>query len=690
MTRILRTRLVRFARIAAFAPPLALACGRSEPPRVPPSSEIPVRPVASSAPPAPPTRAHAAVPRARFNQLAVELNLPLFWANDRNGDGAVDPDEVAELLFYGSDFAGGASQWVEGGKLTAAFDAAYAKIEKAATAAPPSGSDDESMRRKLVLEDLEQGAPTLVQTDLRRVSEAERTMVKHVFAATQLVDALYATQTGIVALMPRIPGDDPASQSLFRRNWGPKCVGPRTERNPQCTAIPGAPSPIVDAYPASMQKDPKFCEALEKRADAKALLGPFTVVREKKDALVAMALPKAYPKMAQVASELRAAAAALDGTNEKALRTYLEAAAKSFEDGNWDHADEAWSKMNAQSSKWFLRIGADEVYWEPCSHKAGFHVTFARINEGSLKWQEKLTPLQQEMENALGAHIGAPYKAAKVTFHLPDFIDIIWNAGDDRNAIGATVGQSLPNWGKVANEGRGRTVAMSNLYTDPDSLRVRRLGAESLLTKDGMASYVDDPAAGMLKTILHEATHNLGPAHEYAHKGKTDVQWFGGGMASMLEELKAETGALYFTDWLRKKGVLDATTAKQAYIDGIVWAFGHVSRGMYTEGGQRKAYSQLSAIQIGFLLDEGAMVFDPNAMAANGTDKGAFTVVLEKMPAASEKMMKVVGAIKASGDKAAAEALAKKYVDGDVVPQKLITERLLRHPKASFVYTVDM
>jgi len=52
--------------------------------------------------------------------------------------------------------------------------------------------------------------------------------------------------------------------------------------------------------------------------------------------------------------------------------------------------------------------------------------------------------------------------------------------------------------------------------------------------------------------------------------------------------------------------------------------------------------------------------------------------------------MKIVGRIKAAGDRKEAEALAKKYVDGDRVPHKTITERMLRYPKASFVYAVDL
>src|SRR5690606_34946801 len=124
---------------------------------------------------------------------------------------------------------------------------------------------------------------------------------------------------------------------------------------------------------------------------------------------------------------------------------------------------------------------------------------------------------QQAMEDDVATRIGAPYQARTVTFHLPDFIRIVFNAGDARNAIGATIGQSLPNWGPVASESRGRTVAMSNLYTDADSMKVRRDKAASLLSAAAMADYANDPGISILSTVLHEAMHNLGPSHEYRY-----------------------------------------------------------------------------------------------------------------------------------------------------------------------------
>jgi len=668
------------------------ACGGSEPaplaPTAPPLPAPTAEPTAA-APTATP-KAHAAVERTAFNRSAQRLNLPLYWSLDKNNDGSIEPDETALLLFYPSSET---AKWVENGSFTAAFEDSYLKIvdDAASGGARPGLTAEEKERRRLVVQDLDQGRATLVANDLSGLGADEKTFVKHILTVSSLIDALYATQTGAKALEDRVPRDDPASTSLFRRDWGPKCLQPLTEKNPACSSIPGAPKPIYDAYPTALQGETAFCEKLEKTPNSKTLLAPFVVVREKGASFEPVSFSVAYKaQMEPIAKELRAAGEAIKDEKEKPLKAYLASAAQSFLDNNWTPADEAWAKMNATNSAWYLRVAPDEVYWEPCNHKAGFHVTFARINKDSLAWQDKLVPVEQPMEQALATLIGKPYTARKVTFHLPDFVDIVINAGDDRRESGATIGQSLPNWGPVANEGRGRTVAMSNLYLDPDSQKSRRDGAESLLAKESMAEYVDSARPGLLATILHEATHNLGPAHEYKYKGKADTQWFGGGLASMMEELKAQTGALYFVDFVKQRSIIDAELARRTYTDNIVWALGHISRGMYTSTGGRKAYSQLAAIQIGFLLDEGALSWDASAKAANEKDVGAFTIHFDKLPGAIEKMMKAVGGLKASGDKAGAEALAKKYVDGTVVPQGIITERLLRNPRATFVYSLSL
>src|SRR5437868_5611332 len=186
-----------------------------------------------------------------MNRLAARFNLPLYWSADTNKNGVVEADEVHGLLFYPT-----AGEWTKDGKLTPAFDDAYRRLVQG-DALPASLTPQEAERRKLVRDDLDQGRATLVYNDLRGLSEDEKTFVKHVLAASALVDKLYATQRGIVDMTAQLPADDAASQSLFRRDWGPKCAAPQTEKNPACSALPGAPKPYVDVYPRSIQeKDP--------------------------------------------------------------------------------------------------------------------------------------------------------------------------------------------------------------------------------------------------------------------------------------------------------------------------------------------------------------------------------------------------------------------------------------------------
>ena len=605
-------------------------------------------------------------------------------------------------------------------------------------------SDSEKTRLNKVAEELDQAAVTVVATDFSASEDKEKAFVQAMLKVGGLIDGLYAKQLGIDKILDKIPENDVMSRSMVRRNWGVDAESPKMKNDKTCRAIAGDDKIPVGIYPEELQSDPEFCAKLDARSDAETLLDHFSVVvkaddkidenadkEEKKadkeagtDKKAGKADKKAgkadkkvgkadknagnddkygenlkpvpyneYFKddMTAISNALKEAAAALEGNEkEAALQKYLNAAADSFLSNNWEPADEAWAAMNSTNSAWYVRVAPDETYWEPCGRHAGFHMTFAKINPDALVWQEKLNPLQQDMEKEMAKIAGKPYKERKVSFHLPDFIDIVTNSGDDRDSFGATIGQSLPNWGPVANEGRGRTVAMSNLYTDPDSLRDRKTLASSMFTEKDMELLKDGKGPGLLSTIIHEAAHNLGPAHEYTVKGKKDNEIYGGTLASMAEEFKAQTAALWYLPYLVKKGAIDQKLANESYADSIYWAFGHISKGMTNAEGRIQPYSQLAAIQIGMMLEDGALKFDPEAMAANGTDKGAFIIDLEKMPKSVERIMKAIAQSKASGDKEVLVKLQKQHVEGTAIPFDIIKERMLRLPKTSFVYSVTV
>src|ERR1044071_4987340 len=91
-----------------------------------------------------------------------------------------------------------------------------------------------------------------------------------------------------------------------------------------------------------------------------------------------------------------------------------------------------------------------------------------------------------------------------------------------------------------------------------------------------MARLPDTPKPEMMSVVLHEAAHNLGPAHEYKVHGKADAAAFGGPLSSTCEELKAQASALYFPDWLVKKGLIDQEAADVSRLRDVSWALGHV------------------------------------------------------------------------------------------------------------------
>jgi hypothetical protein len=624
-----------------------------------------------------------ALSRLDFNARAQEHFLPLFWRDDNDGNKALEPAELAVL--WGPQNASRATWVDEKGEFTPAFVAAWDALVKGAD--DKALAADEQKRLALVRLELSQGRPTLVETDLSKGTDEDRAVVKHVLDAALAIERLHAKQLGTDTLEAK----DPASKALFHRNQGPFCVAPKTEKDEACTAIAPKPKRIVGLYPAALQEDPKFCDTLAKEKNAKDLTGHFSVVVADGKGFKAVPYSEAYKgDMEAVATSLEAAANALTSDGEKAFQAYLRAAAGSFRSNDWEPANEAWVAMGPTNSKWYLRIGPDEVYYEPCAWKAGFHVSFARINPDSLAWQQKLEPVKGDLEKALAALAGPPYKARDVKFKLPDFIDVVVNAGDSRDAHGATIGQSLPNWGKVAEKG-GRTVAMTNLYTDLDSQKALEAQMASLFCGALMKKATTDAKPAVMSVVLHEAAHNLGPSHEYKVKGKEDDEVFGGPLASTMEELKAQTAALYFAQWLVTKGVITQDEADAAVVRDVAWGFGHVSRGMYTADNKPRNYSQLASIQLGTLTKAGVLTFKADEKAANGTDVGCYDIDFSKWKPAVDALAKRVLMAKGKGDKKDAEKMVAEFVDAKdewAKQRDLITERWLRAPKATFVYAV--
>ena len=252
------------------------------------------------------------------------------------------------------------------------------------------------------------------------------------------------------------------------------------------------------------------------------------------------------------------------------------------------------------------------------------------------------------MEDDLARLSGPPYRAREVRFKLPDFIDIVLNAGNNRPPLGVAGGQSLPNWGPWADKG-GRTIIMSNVGVDADSRKALTTRMASLFCRATAARVVNDPHLEIMTVVLHEAAHNLGPTREYKIGGRTDQALFGGPLATILEELKAETAATYFPAKLVSRKVITARDADLAEVLEAALIFGNIAQGMYDSAGHAKPYSQLSSVQLGFLRRAGALEWNADEAAGNGKDLGCFELHADKWQAAVTPLAKQVLRIKSRG-----------------------------------------
>ena len=608
--------------------------------------------------------------RADFNRLAVQANLPIIWTQDANQSGALDPADLTVLS------PAPRSRYVRKDRFTKDFDRAYRSLV-------------ERRRQEAVAKELDQGRITVMETNIAALSDEDGAVMRHLETVATLIDELYAVQTGDFDLTQYVPKDDTASQALFRRNNSPTCSASATASDPFCNATPDFRRPRSAAYPKGVTLDQAFCDRLSKEPNAKALLDPFTVVRRKGKGFIALPYTDVYGRrMKAIAKSLRAAADTIESPQEAAFKAYLLASANGFETNQWWDADEAWAAMDSDNSAWYLRVGPDETYFDPCQVKAGFHLSLARVDRSAVAWKKRLTALRSDMEKAIAKMIGAPYEARPVQFALPEFIEIVLNAGDSRSLIGGTAGQSLPNFGPVAQTSRGRTVAMGNLGSDPDSMAVLMIRNTSLFSTESMASYDPTPTASHLDIVLHEATHNFGPTSAWRVDDKRPPAIFGGPTAAILEELKAQTGSFVLLDFLRQHGHLTDKQYQQGCMSSVAWAFSHIARGLVTASGQPRVYSQLAAIHVHALMEVGALRFVDEG---EGADKGRFTLDFAKIPAVMSQMMHDVGNIKARGDRAAAETLIKRGTDTAAqatIHADIITERVRRHPKMSLVYKI--
>lgn len=588
----------------------------------------------------------------RFNQLAVRLDLPLFWVGDANGEGAPDPDEIRTLLFYpGSD-----TDWTRDGQFTPAFLAAAERILRADR--EPSPAD---VRLELVESELDAGSPTLVATDTAGWTDAERSFLAHMERAARLIDSLYARQLGLDPMLAMVASDDAPSQSLFRRNWGPWCLTLTLRNDRRCSAIAGDRSgSVLGVYPASLQQTRADVEALCPRLsadpEAASLLDPYTIVLEAGGRLAAARYTAAYEDQARaIQIELRAATDALHRAG--ASVTFTDALSSMGASFDRDRSPIAHTLFD-EASGWFLEIGATGSNWDWCRHKAAFRMTLGRRDDRHVgTFIELAAVVQAAASSAASTTLATDPRAPSSTAVPLDLvpIDIVLQAGASRWPLGALVGETT----------RHREYVFTNLGSDGLSRARRSRETRSLFDATSLRAAGDSLDARATAIGLHELAHAL----------DTDASPVS---SRVFVELRADALALVLSS------ALAPPRRQSVQLELLREAVYGAARPPETAASD---YQAAAAVELGLLLETDALRWDATAPSADESQTGAFVLDFDRIGTAGQGLLRRAIELTRADGAAERATLLERYLRGTTVPIEPITQRLGSSPEPNYVYS---
>ena len=164
----------------------------------------------------------------------------------------------------------------------------------------------------------------------------------------------------------------------------------------------------------------------------------------------------------------------------------------------------------------------------------------------------------------------------------------------------------------------------------------------------------------------------------------------------MLEELKAQTGASYLLPFVVSHDIIPADLLKDRYTASVFWCLNlTASSNVFSGSGAPSPYSQVAAIQLNVLREDGALI------KKNTPDGWRFEINYDKVPKSFERIIKEVGQIQSKETVAEALETAKNFVGkyvgltpqapGPAFDPKLMQEIRAKYttvPKESFSFNV--
>ncbi|WP_063702224.1 MULTISPECIES: dipeptidyl-peptidase 3 family protein [Pseudoalteromonas] len=455
-------------------------------------------------------------------------------------------------------------------------------------------------------------------SDLSHLSDNQKQMVGKLIEASKIMDELFWRQAfgeNKDAFLAKI--NDEKVQKFADINYGPW-----DRLNGDQVFLSGYEEKPLGAefYPSDITKE----ELNNAIVDDKT--GLYSVIkRDEKGLLYSVAYSVEYAQELEKAANLLREASTL--ADDKEFANYLSMRADALVSDDFQPSDFAW--MDMKNNPIDVVIGPIETYEDQLFGYRAAYEAYVLIKD--LAWSERLAKFAAFLpELQKGLPVDEKYKQ-EVPGSDADLnaYDVVYYAGHS-NAGSKTIAINLPNDEQVQLEKGTRRLQLKNaMRAKFDKILVPI--SEQLIVPEQRKHITFD--AFFANTMFHEVAHGLGIKNTITGKGtvRQSLQEH----ASALEEGKADILGLYMVEQLLKKGEITDGTLEDYYITFMAGIFRSV------RFGASSAHGKANMIRFNFFAEEGA--FSKNA-------DGLYSVNMEKMSQAMEKLSRLILTIQGDGD----------------------------------------
>ncbi len=461
----------------------------------------------------------------------------------------------------------------------------------------------------------------------------QRKVVEKLAEAARFIEAAYWQQSDPKGLELYRSTKDAALRRLLYING---CRFDLIDNNQPFTG--SAPiAPGRNLYPEGLTRAQIEAYVQAHPSEKDAIYSPYTVLRWNGKKLDAIPYHVEYRRFLEPAARLLREAA--DAGDDPGFADFLRLRADALLNDDYYASDLAW--VDLKNPKIDIIFAPYETYLDDVlGVKTSFEAAILIRNEAE---SEKLSLYQKyvpDIQNALP--VPAEDRPSKAGHATPlEVMGAPLRVGDLLHGYQA-VADNLPNDPRIHAAKGSKKIFFKNFMDARVDYVVlplaKYLMPESQAAKASAEGY-------LAAAVLHEISHELGPAYARVDGKQTPITEAIGPVYSALEEAKADVVGMFGLQWLMDHGALPKNRAEEYYASYVAGIF------RTARYGTAEAHGRAEMMEFNYLFEQQAI----------GREVGKYVVNYARIPAALERLSKELLEIEATGSRARAEAWFNRY-----------------------------